>query len=121
MSKRNHRNHNQYSKGEQYEYLIKVFRSEYIAWQNMKQRCYNKYRPGYEWYGARGIIVCDRWKNSFQFFLEDMGPKPFGLTLERNDNDGNYEPNNCKWATQSEQRDNRRCVRNSMGQWESTI
>jgi hypothetical protein len=83
--------------------------SEYKAWHNMKQRCYNKNNPGYKDYGERGIKVCERWYNSFRNFLKDMGRKPSPeLSLERINNDGNYEPDNCRWATQSEQLYNRR-------------
>ena len=82
---------------------------EYRAWSNMKQRCYNLNIRSYKDYGARGIKVCDRWLNSFANFLEDMGLKPDPrLTLERVNNDGNYEPGNCKWATAKEQIDNQR-------------
>jgi hypothetical protein len=86
-----------------------MYPSEITAWVNMKARCYNKNNPRYEDYGDRGIKVCDTWKVSFRYFIKDMGPKANQkLTLERMDNDGNYEPNNCKWATQREQRTNKR-------------
>ena len=81
---------------------------EYQTWNNMIERCYHPSHVGYQYYGARGIKVCDRWRNSFQSFLEDMGPKPKGLSLDRINNDGNYEPSNCRWATQAEQLYNRR-------------
>ena len=74
----------------------------------MIQRCTNQHNPTYRWYGARGIDVCDRWKNSFDAFLEDMGRRPDGLSLDREDNDGNYEPGNCRWATKLEQMHNKR-------------
>ena len=74
--------------------------SEYKTWANMKQRCYNKNDPYYYCYGGRGIIVCDKWKNSFIAFFEDMGKKPFPKAqIDREENDGNYEPNNCRWVT----------------------
>lgn len=75
----------------------------YKSWQEMKTRCYNKKRAKYRRYGARGIRVCDRWLKSFQNFYDDMGDRPEGKTLDRINNDGNYEPSNCRWATPLEQ------------------
>ena len=70
----------------------------YRIWCNMLTRCTNPNVPHYERYGGRGITVCERW-NSFDHFLEDMGEPPDGLTIDRLNNDGNYEPGNCAWAT----------------------
>lgn len=83
---------------------------EYAAWEAMKDRCYNKSRRSYYLYGGRGIRVCERWTHSFEAFLADMGFRPSPKhTLDRfPDQNGNYEPGNCRWATREQQTRNQR-------------
>lgn len=86
-----------------HKYKNYKLKSEYNTWSTMKRRCYNKEDNGYKYYGGRGIKVCDRWLESFDDFIEDMGPKPFkGAQLDRIDANKNYEPTNCRWVTPHE-------------------
>lgn len=79
----------------------------YISWRAMLDRCYRPTTNGYARYGGSGIVVCARWRASFENFLNDMGERPTGTTLDRRDSRGNYEPKNCKWSSWVEQEGNR--------------
>lgn len=79
----------------------------YGIWKGIHKRCENPNDKGWKDYGGRGIKVCDRWRD-YELFLRDMGEAPPGMSLEREDNDGNYEPGNCHWATTIEQSNNKR-------------
>jgi hypothetical protein len=81
---------------------------EYRAWCHMKERCLNPNTEGFEFWGGRGIKVCERWMNSFESFFEDMGACPTGYTLDRRETDGHYEPGNCRWLDIQGQQNNRR-------------
>jgi hypothetical protein len=80
---------------------------EYRAWQRMKERCCNPNCKQFKHYGGRGVTICDRWVK-FENFIHDMGPRPSGMSLDRINVDGNYEPANCRWATQKDQTRNTR-------------
>lgn len=109
--------------------------SLYLVFKNMKQRCSNPKNGAYASYGARGITVCDRWlekPHGFRNFLEDMGPRPDGTSLDRIDVDGPYSPDNCRWATKEVQATNKRNLRKysdkvgvsfdtSVGLWRATL
>lgn len=80
---------------------------EYISWCSMNGRCNNPNDPSFQHYGKRGISVCERWR-TYLNFLADMGRRPANTSLDRIENDGNYEPSNCRWATSKQQRTNSR-------------
>jgi hypothetical protein len=97
----------------------------YNIWIAMKGRCHNPTDPAFAYYGGRGIYVCDLWRQSFQAFLDYMGPRPDGMTVDRIDNNLGYQPGNCRWADRVTQQNNRRGVRlltldnetHTMSQW----
>lgn len=100
----------------------------YIVWRAMRARCQKPSHKSYKDYGARGIKVCDSWKK-FENFLADMGERPEGMQLDRVDNNGNYEPSNCRWATPMQNMNNRRTShyvdfngeRRTLAQWSRVL
>lgn len=84
---------------------------EYRSWTGMIKRCTNQSDPKFPIYGGRGISVCDKWRHDYSAFLADMGRCKIGMSLDRINVDGNYEPSNCRWATAQQQAENRRVVR----------
>lgn len=84
---------------------------EYKSWRSMKDRCTNPNNGDFDHYGGKGISVCEEWIDSFEAFLEDMGPRPVGQTLDRIDSNKNYCKENCRWAPQLVQIRNRSCVK----------
>jgi len=94
----------------------------YNTWCNMIQRCTNENLASWPDYGGRGITICDRWLKSFECFLEDMGEKPANRSIDRINNSEGYSPENCRWATASQQQKNRRPdkvprLRDKLGRW----
>ena len=90
-----------------------TYTPEFNCWQGILTRCLNTRDMHYSNYGGRGIFVCEEWKNSFEKFYEDMGPRPEGCSIGRKDNDGPYCKSNCEWQTAKQQAQNRRIPKNT--------
>ena len=88
----------------------------YNTWQTMVRRCVDPRYAPYPYYGGQGVTVCDRWR-TFENFLSDMGERPEGMTLDRIDNTKGYSPDNCRWATNQQQYQNKRVVRDTSGKF----
>lgn len=97
-----------YCESHYYHIIQKVNKPLYLTWKNMKQRCYNHENKSYKNYGARGIKICQRWLDSYDNFVADMGDKPQGHSIDRINNDGDYEPDNCRWSNYTQQNYNQR-------------
>lgn len=104
-----------------WKYSSKETRASYSTWTNMLYRCHDPEHQQYADYGARGIIVCERWRADYDAFYEDMGLRPAGKSIERRDNDGPYSPENCYWADDFQQAKNKRSSRiiegKTLGEW----
>jgi len=88
--------------------------AEYGIWRALNDRCYNSKHISYKYYGALGVTVCKRWREDFEAFFKDVGPRPSTKhSIDRKEPNGNYTPKNCRWATATEQRLNQRRMRNS--------
>lgn len=100
------------TRGDQLRTHGRRYAPEYSVWCAMRRRCFDPRVTAYKWYGARGIVVCDRWRDSFENFLSDMGARPSPRhSIDRIDNDGPYSPDNCRWSTNQQQFANTRQVK----------